>query len=438
MYFRKGIAMVTLLMMCIILVSCANGQTPKGSSDTTAPTTSTGSALDFRITWKGYSGRGATIQAIVDAYNKKYCNGEKILLINGDEDRTAIENLLESNTKTVFVLPYRYVKYFGDKGYLTDMTKEFKDEKALFYPKVWSMGTVDDATYGIPWLGHSMCLLYNKTLLEESGVKVESINSLDGLIDAMDVIEAKTGAKGIGLVGADSNDLSWMVNQFIYGFGSSLVSADGKSVTINNQKSKAAINMYKNTLGSHAQPTWVNDTAMEVMTYFRNQEVAFEVLGIWGVTDIAKNGSPFEVGIISLNDIGLCSEVGPMMLSIPSGMSKTDKEEAIHFMKYMISKEAQEEIMKGEYSPEHDTYYPFRTPIRFDMADSQIFQSHPEYQTFVEGFQNPSIDVPVPEWQVVKDQVYSPGLHQVMTGEMSIEMFLQTVESKGNKILNTQ
>ena len=91
--------------------------------------------------------------------------------------------------------------------------------------------------------------------------------------------------------------------------------------------------------------------------------------------------------------------------------------------------------MMGEYSPERDAYYPFRTPIRKDMVDSPIFQSNPEYRAFIEGFENPSVDVPVPAWLVVKDEVYEPGLHAVMSGEISIEEFLIDVEKRGNEIL---
>lgn len=82
--------------------------------------------------------------------------------------------------------------------------------------------------------------------------------------------------------------------------------------------------------------------------------------GIWGVTDIKKNGDPFEVGIIQLEDIGLYAEVGPMMLSIPKNMDEDKKKTAIEFMKFLISKPGQEKIMDGEYSPRHDAYYPFR------------------------------------------------------------------------------
>ncbi len=395
-------------------------------------------SLNFRITWKGYSGRGEAIAKIVDSYNQEQNPGSVIVMENGDEDINVIKGLLENNSQTIFVLPYRYVKYFGSKGYLMDLTSSFKDAQALFYPKIRELGMVGNTVYGVPWLGHSMCLLYNKTLLEKAGVDASAIKSLDALADALQKVEAKTDACGIGLVGLGSNDISWMVNQFIYGFGSKLVSDDGKTVAVNNEKAKAALKFYRDVLGKHAQQTWHEDTGIEVMARFRNQEVAFEIQGIWGVTDIQKNGSPFEVGIIKLSDIGLCAEVGPMMLALPAGLESEAADEAFRFMRYLISNPAQEKIMKGEYSPEHDAYYPFRTPIRIDMAGSAVFQNHPEYMAFIEGFERPSIDVPVPDWQAVKDEIYEPGLSRVMCCDMTIEAFLKEVETKGNKILSGQ
>jgi multiple sugar transport system substrate-binding protein len=443
--WRRAISALILPAICKALVACGqvqsamkvdstpNTQNAKGGAmgDEEAP----GGALKFRITWKGYSGRGEAIQAIVDAYNEAAGDGSAVTLVNGDEDRAAIEELLVSEQETVYVLPYRFVKYFGDKGYLMDLTDAFAEERDLFYEQVWALGTVDGKTYGIPWLGHSMCLLYNERLLEKAGVQAESINSMDDLLKAIDRVEEATGAGGLGLVGADSNDVSWMVNQFLYGFGSSLVSADGRTVTVNNEKSVEALKLYRDVLGPRAQPSWVDDTVVEVMKCFREQEIAFEILGIWGVTDIERNGAPFEVGILPLKNIGLCSEVGPMMLAMPKGMSEQGRRAALDFIRYMISRSAQEEIMKGEYSPERDAYYPFRTPIRRDMVDSAIFQSHPEYRAFIEGFENPSVDVPVPAWQAVKEEVYEPGLHEVMSGKMAIEEFLMDVEKRGNEIL---
>lgn len=393
--------------------------------------------IPFRITWTDYSGRGVAIKKIVDLYNQDSAHTYEIVLQSGDEVLGTIESLLsQTGNEPVLVLPYRYVKYFGDQDILLNLTEAFKNEKELFYPELWKLGTVNEQAYGIPWLGHSICLIYNKTLMEKAGVDPTSINSLETLVKAIETVEAKTTAKGIGLVGANHNDLSWMVNQFVYGFGSELVDASGKKVALNNEKTIAAIDFYKNVLGPHAQPTWLTDTGVEVMNHFRDQEIAFEFQGVWGVTDIEKNGNPFEIGIINLEDIGLYAEVGPMMLSIPKSLSDDKQKKAIDFIEFMISKDAQEKIMDGEYNPEHDTYYPFRVPTRMDLTDSLIFKKYPQYLPFIKGFKRPSIDVPVPKWQTIKDVYYAPGLNQVMKSEVTIEDFLKTLETKGNEILN--
>lgn len=434
MHTRRVFAIAAWIAALVFLLSCQ--QKTDGSGGMATDSAADTSEIGFRITWTDYSGRGQAIQKIVDVYNARSQQDAFIRLIGGDEDSANIQSVLLSDPETILVLPYRHVQFFGGEGGLTDLTPAFTEDAALFYPAVWSLGTVNGVVYGIPWLGHSMCLLYNKTLLERAGVDPANIQSLNSLVAALEAVERTTGARGIGLVGAESNDVSWMVNQFIYGFGGRLVNESGDKVALNSPQSAAALDFYRNTLGAHAQATWTDDTGLEVMEYFRNREVAFEIQGIWGVTDVQKNGAPFEVGVITLEQIGVCAEVGPMMLAIPAGMSEAGREQAVPFIRYMFSIEAQTAILNGEYSPEHDTYYPFRTPIRIDMADTPIVQMNPAYQTFIEGFENPSVDVPVPKWQAVKESYYQTGLHQVMTGALSIADFLETIEVEGNRILS--
>ncbi len=433
MSFKRIWFAIILTFVMVCLLSCREeAESAAGAENADGGSVST---LSFRITWTDYSGRGQAIQRIVDDYNALSDADAYIQMIGGDEDSAAIQALLTSDPETIFVLPYRYVQYFGSLNDLADLTDAFAADQSLFYPEVWALGTENGATYGIPWLGHSMCLLYNEELLKAAGVDPAAIRDRNSLVSAMETIERNTNARGIGLVGADGNDVSWMVNQFIYGFGGRLVDESGTTVLINSPQAAAALDFYRNTLGMHAQPTWKDDTGAEVMKHFLNQEVAFEIQGIWGITDVQKNGAPFTVGVIPLREIGVCAEIGPMMLSLPAGMSREGKEQAVGFIRYMISMEAQQAILNGEYSPERDTYYPFRTPIRMDMADTPIMQMNPEYQLFIEGFQNPSVDVPVPRWQEVKERYYGPGLHRVMTGEESIESFLTTIEAEGNRIL---
>ena len=326
MTFKRFGAILITMFMTLGLLSC--NVIPETKQSAQEPQPEENKTLSFRITWKDYSGRGQAIQKIVDAYHQSSTDRMDIQLISGDEDQAAIQALLETDSETIFVLPYRYVQYFGSMGLLDDLTNEFAQESSLFYSSVWELGMVNRTVYGIPWLGHSMCLLYNKSLLKQAGVAPESIVDLDSFVSAMDSVEQKTSAKGIGLVGADSNDVSWMVNQFVYGFGGRLVDSTGKKALINSAESTAAIDFYKNVLGAHAQSSWLNDTGTEVMKSFLNQEVAFEIQGIWGLTDVEKNGSPFEVGVLPLKQIGICSEIGPMMMAIPQNMSDAGKQQA--------------------------------------------------------------------------------------------------------------
>ncbi len=434
----KTIQNISLLLIAILAMSVtACSQRQQVQADSTTDSEVPKSPLAFRITWTDYSDRGVAIKKIVEMYNAKSTGSYEIILQGGDENIENINNLMAvENEAPILVLPYRYVKYLGSESKLLDLSEAFQKEKDYFYPELWKLGTVADKTYGIPWVGHSICLIYNKELLETAGVDPSSIKSLETFEDALEKVEATTAAKGVGLVGANHNDVSWMVNQFIYGFGGSLVDSTGKKVAINTKASKEALDYYINHLGKYAQPTWQDDTGVQVMKSFRSQEIAFEFQGVWGVTDIEKNGNPFEIGIINLEDIGLKSEVGPMMLSVPQNMDINKQEEAIKFIEFMISIEAQEKIMDGEYSPEHDAYYPFRVPTRMDMTDQLVFKKYPQYLPFVKGFKDPSIDVPVAKWQIVKEQIYAPNLNRLVKGEISIEDFLNLVESQGNIILN--
>ncbi len=439
---RRSFLALSLLVVSLLgcLPGCSSPAAPSASSaaGTANPAISSAAAktLSFRITWKTYSGRGEAIRKIVDTFNRQTDTGYLVNLLDGDEDFVRNEALLTGEgAGDLFMFPYRYVKYFGNAGLLADLAGDLGNEQDHYYPRLWTLGTVGKAVYGIPWLGHSICLLYNKNLLEKAGVDGDAIRSMDDLLSAMDAVEAKTAAKGIGLVGADHNDVSWMVNQFIYGYGASLVTETEDKVALNSPAAKKAILFYRDVLGPHAQPSWKTDTGVEVMAAFLKEQIAFEFQGPWGVTDINKNGNPFPVGVMGVKALGLKAEVGPMMLAVPTGLTGEKRDAALAFIRYLISKDAQEHIMDGEYSPEHDAWYPFRIPARKDLADGLVFQQHPVFIPFLEGFDNPSVDVPVPQWQPIKEKWYAPGLHRVMLGEESVDEFLSQMETEGNLLL---
>ncbi len=432
--WRRLIFTLTVCALPGLLTACG----PGAVSEPQAPAPAEKPALEMRITWKVYSGRGEALQKIVDGYADAAGSPYRIVLRDGNEELADITADLDAGAADLYVLPYRYIRFLGDAGRLSDLTADTGDQQAAVAEALWELGTVKEKVYGVPWLGHAMALVYNRDLLRAAGVSAEAIQSRADFIRALEQVEAGTDARGIGLVGAAHNDLSWMVNQVITGNGVALTDPAGLEVTVDDPRAAEAIRFYRETLGAHAQESWLSDTGVEVMAHFRNQAVAFEIQGPWGVTDIWKNGRPFEVGAIPLSRIGLGAEVGPMMLALPRDIAPEKRAAALELIRYLLSPEAQAQVLDGEYSPEHDTYYPFRIPVRRDMAEALVQRQYPEFSAFIEGFGNPSIDVPAPRWQLVKDRLYTPGLHRVMTGEQTVEAFLDQIDKEGSAILQSQ
>lgn len=128
---RKLLCMVMLLVFLFSLVGCT------GTSDVqqSVPPRDT---LVFRITWKAYSSRGEAIQKIVSNYNASLNGNFEINMVDGDEDFAAVEGLLNGRSLVdIYVLPYRYVQYFGYKGKLMDISGNFEKEKGFFFSLLW-------------------------------------------------------------------------------------------------------------------------------------------------------------------------------------------------------------------------------------------------------------------------------------------------------------
>lgn len=123
--------------------------------------------------------------------------------------------------------------------------------------------------------------------------------------------------------------------------------------------------------------------------------------------------------------IGLPSEVGPLMLSISK--KSPHIEEAVQFIEFMNTSEAMEKIMAGEYDPKYDAYYPFRVPIRKDVEDSTFFMQYPEFYPFVMGFENPSINMPCSEWAHYQESIYTEKIHDAIIGNLTVDAALEGI-----------
>lgn len=397
---------VCVILLTIILCSCSKEEPIE--------------ELTFRITWDKHSGRGNAIDSIVQKFNEQSTKYQ-VSLFSGNEVAEDITTDLKQID--VLMMPYRYIQDSKISESLLSLDSVYKGHDT-FDQSMIDLATNNNQLKGIPWIGHSMCLVFNTQICKEANVNPYTWSSLNDLAKGCEDITLNTEVKGLGLVGANHHDVSWMVNQFIYTFGGSLVN-DANEINIYSEESINAIKFYKEELGKFAQEGWEDDTGVEVLKLFAEQQIAFEIQGPWAVTDIWKLGRPFDVGVIPLSQMGMYSEVGPIMLSVSKNTQHIDG--AMEFINYLESDIALEMILNGEYSPKYDAYYPFRIPIKENIAKTGFYEKYPEFLPFSQGFKRPSISTPSSQWAQIQNDIYPMILHQVMTGELTIDEGLKEV-----------
>ncbi|NYE05868.1 ABC-type glycerol-3-phosphate transport system substrate-binding protein [Bacillus niacini] len=438
---RKLILLViSVLTLSLGLLGCGNAEessTPGKKSESKEPV-----SIRMQIAWPSDSDRGLAVREVLNQFEAKNPNIKVELVGSAQGDQKLLTQILSGKAPEVIQVAYRDLLGLAPQQGFNDLTKELSGLKDNYYEQSWDQALYEKKVYGLPWLGHTIQLVYNKDLFEKAGIK-EAPKTWAELYEAAKKLTVDTNGDGkidqygIGLVGKQTYDITWMVNMFMTQAGAELVKQDGNEykIAVNSPEAKEALEFYKKLVTETSPPDTTNKDGGGVMADFRNQVVAMEFQGPWGVTDIWKSGNTFKVGAAAMTEgpAGKGADVSTYMLSIPTGVEGAKFDASIELIKYLGSKEAQEMIMKGEKI--NGEYYPFRIPIRKDLADMQYLKDHPEFNIFIEGLKYPSISTPIPAWTQIETEVYTSILNQVVSGQLSIEEGLKTIEERGNDII---
>jgi ABC-type glycerol-3-phosphate transport system substrate-binding protein len=427
---------VLLLAVLSAFTGCRRQARPAGSGTT---------EISMQISWAEDSGRGKIIREILDAFEAENPD-VKVNLLSGSQASSRILTLvLSGQAPEILQANYQNVRGQARDEVFQDVGKDFAGEGKAFYPLPWEMGQADGVQYGVPWMGHTIQLVYNEDLFNKAGL-TRAPETWDELYDYAKKLTVDTNGDGkidqwgIGLVGKQDNDIIWTVDMFIYQGGGRIVDTSGPSpkVAINSPEGKAALGFYKKLITECSPPDSGNKAGGDVMTDFRNQVVAMELQGPWGVTDIWKT-NPFKANAakVPAGPGGRFADIGLEYLTIPTGIEGAKRAAAVRVIKFLAGRKGQEMLMKGELAAD-GKYYPFRVPIRRDMADSQYFKENPVFQPFIDGFDFPSVSAPVEAWYQVQQEVYKSELNKVVLGISTVDAALAEIEKQGNAILSRQ
>jgi multiple sugar transport system substrate-binding protein len=443
---KLGLLSITCLMG--IMSACSSANTNENSSTAPAASTQTESNgkvtnISMQIAWASDSGRGKAIREMLDQFEKENKDVKVELLGGVQAGQKLLTQILSGKSPEVLQVAYGDAKPLAAQGAFVDLMKDLGSEKTNYMPQIWELAVNDGQLTGMPWLGHTIQVIYNKNLFEKAGIK-EVPKTWDEFYEVAKKLTVDTNGDGkpdqfgIGLSGKQGGDLGWMYGLFAGQAGAKLVTQkDGKNeVAINSPEGIKALEFYTKLMNETSPPDSLNKDGGAIQTDFRNQVVAMELSGPWGVAEAWKTNGKFEAGVaeVPAGPAGKATEVTTYLLSIPTGVEGDKLAASKKLIKYLSSKPAQEMVMKGEKGDD-GKYYPFRIPIRKDMADTQFYKDHPEFNTFMKGVEYPVSLFPIPQWAQISDEVYTSALNQAVSGKLSAADALKLVQDKGNVII---
>jgi multiple sugar transport system substrate-binding protein len=398
--------------------------------------------IRLQIHWPIESDRGQAIRAICDKFEETYPDIQVKLLKGEGDSHSLLAQVASASPPDLIETAYYNVKVLAQNNLLEpmDMLTSTREE---FYPAIWKQCMHKGRLVAYPWFGHTIQLIYNadrfrKYKINKPPKTWQELYETAKLLTRDTDGDGKPDEFGLSLAGKQGTDLAWLFTMFLHQGGAKLLEEKGGSwhVALNSPEGLNALKTYLKLIREVCPPGVATKAGGDVMSDFRSGRVAMEFQGPWGVTDIwsqpEEKRFTVRVALAPAGPGGWAMEMGANMTVVPK--RARNPEYATKLAAFLAGKEAQTMLMDG---PEGvDNFVPFRVPVRQHMVDIPFFSKHPEFVPFLKGFTHPSIEVPIPIWVRIRDEVYAPLLNRAILGDITPEDALAEIERRGNHILN--
>jgi multiple sugar transport system substrate-binding protein len=228
-------------------------------------------------------------------------------------------------------------------------------DNSAWYPAAVSMLKIGDASYALPLWSHPSIvgLYYNKDLLDQNGIEVpDGTWTTDTLAATAAQLTKRTGDTADVLGYAPAVEYFNGLCQVIPSFGGEPISADGKTMTLTEDKAKAAIQWLADLfVTSKVAPTQSSNYYTDTQNLMLSQKLAMKANGYWGRWD-AKANWKFNWSVAPIAN-GPAGNTGAMLQtdSVPISKSSKHPDEAWLFHKFTSTKDAGMFLWQQNYLP---------------------------------------------------------------------------------------
>lgn len=368
----------------------------------------------------------------IEAWSKK--TGHKVRVISTPDSTSERLNLYQQNlaqkSSTIDVYQIDVIWPSLLANHMIDLAPLTKGAEKEHIPAIVQNNTVKGKLVGMPWFTDGGVLYYRKDLLEKHGEKVPT--TWQELTDtAKKVMDAEREAgndkmwgfvwQGRAYEGLTCDALEWIASSG----GGGIVEPDG-SITINNEKAAAAIDMAAGWVGTITPKDVLNSGEEESRGIFQAGNAVFMRNWPYAWALAQEKDSPIKdkVGVAALprgDDGKSTATLGGWELAV----SKYSKhpEVAVDLVLHLTSLEEQKRrAIEGSYNPTIGSLY----------KDAEVIEKNPFfgslYDTFINAQPRPSTATGR-YYNKVSNEFWN-AVHEVLSGGAKASDSLASLETK--------
>lgn len=331
------------------LVACGSGAETAKNADGAV-------VVDF---WHSSSGAaGETLQKLVDEFNQQHQGEIEVQASYQGSYEDSISKFIASvqtgDLPTLLQANDVQTRYMRDSGVAESASELAKKDDSYDFdnivPGVANYYTMEDEIYSMPAMVSQPALFVNNDLLAQAGVDPNSLDTTEGLLNAIGQVRERTGKPGLTMTHS-----GWWMEQSAAALGKEFCSPDngvgGDPATEFNLTDGDLVGYWDRISKLYADGAIHNpgtDSSASTGAFLAG-EVAIQMNSSSGYGNVEQANVPFQWSVHRMpRDTAEAGAApgGNSLWAIKEGHSDEEQEAAWEFMKFIGSDEAQTQIFE--------------------------------------------------------------------------------------------
>ncbi|MFI3208229.1 MAG: sugar ABC transporter substrate-binding protein [Eubacteriales bacterium] len=364
------------------------------------------------------------IEKYAEMYNESQDAVEVVCTYVSREDLSEVYSLgaVSGNLPDIGMSDSSDMQSWISLGIFEDISEELYDWEDIEQFHQTALSTCigsDNNLYGLPVEMNSLALVVNLDILEASGITELPQTWEEFLYVCEETTQVSKGIYGFAMSACANEEGTFQYIPWLY-------SAGADYTTLDSEQGISSMEFLTNLVDQgYMSKEIVNWEQRDVYSVFCEGKTAMAEIGSWNVNNIEEDiAGEFEYQIIHMpSDEREVMILGGEVFGVC--IESEVKEECIDFLKFLISKDMNEEWCLNNGA----------LPVREDSRNAnEIWNSEGEYGIFVDGLDDAICRGPDESWMFISSVIYE-ALQKSILGEGSVELIMQDAQNNIDSVI---